>query len=71
MKKENYEKYIITQIETINDMLSAICDELNNYNEIDEYEIELDETSYKTCSDERKQKHYKILVTCKRSLKEE
>lgn len=71
MKKENYEKYIITQIETINDMLSAVCDELNNYNEIDEYEIELNETSYKTCIDEREQKHYKILVTCKRSLKEE
>ena len=65
------EENIIAQIDVINDMLNVICKELNEYKNIDDYEIELNEIEYQYCADKRPQKHYKILVTCKRSLEKE
>ena len=65
---DDKEKQIASQIKTINEMIYAICEELNNYKDIDDYEIELSEESYKTCIDNKYTKHYKLLVTCKRNL---
>ena len=62
------ENQITAQIETVNDMLEVICKELNELENIDDFEIELDETDYTMCVDKRPQRKYKILVTCKRSL---
>lgn len=59
---------IIEKIDSINDMLNIICEELNNYDEIDDYEIELDEISYSNCLDKKKKKAYKIAVTVKRDI---
>ena len=43
------EKELIAKIDKINEMLNVVCIELNNYNEIDDYEIELNEEVIKTC----------------------
>jgi len=70
MNKE-LEEQISAQIDTINDMLHVVCKELNEYKDIDDYEIELQETEYKNCIDAKVNKEYEIIVTCKRSLKDE
>lgn len=62
------EENIIVQIETVNEMLYIICKELNELETIDDYEIELNETKYRTCIDKKAVRNYKIIVTCKRSL---
>lgn len=62
------ENNIIAQIETVNDMLEVICDELNNLESIDDYEIELDSQCYRTMQNKRPYNKYKILVTAKRNL---
>ena len=62
------EKELIAKIDKINEMLNVICIELNNYNEIDDYEIELNEGSITTCLNEKPQRKYRIIVTCKSSL---
>ena len=67
MKLKN-EDTIKAQIDTINDMLNVVCDELNELETIDDYEIELNDIEYTTCGDKKPQRNYKILVTCKRSL---
>ena len=65
---EEKEKQIAAQIEVVNDMLEVICRELNELENIDDYEIELNETDYTMCISKRKEKHYKILVIAKRNL---
>ena len=62
------ENNIVAQIETVNDMLEVICDELNNLESIDDYEIELDSQCYRTIQNKRPYNKYKILVTTKRNL---
>lgn len=62
------EKQITAQIEKINDMLEVICDELNNLESIDDYEIELDSQCYRTMQNKKSYNKYKIIVTCKRNL---
>lgn len=63
------EKALIAKIDKINEMLNVVCIELNNYNEIDDYEIELNEGIITTCLNEKPQRKYRIIVTCKTSLK--
>lgn len=65
------EKTIASQIDVINDMLNVICEGLNNYDEIDDYEIELNEGVITTCLSKKPERKYRIIVTCKRSLKKE
>jgi len=65
------EKQITAQIETVNDMLEVICDELNNLENIDNYEIELSSQCYKTMQNKRPYNKYKLLVTVKRNLGED
>lgn len=65
------EKQIIAQIETVNDMLEVICDELNNLESIDDYEIELDSQCYRALQNKRPYNKYKILVTAKKNLEKE
>lgn len=62
------EKDLIAKIDKINEMLNVVCIELNNYNKIDDYEIELDEKVITTCLSKKPEKKYRIIVTCKRSL---
>lgn len=62
------EKDLIAKIDKINEMLNMVCIELNNYNKIDDYEIELDEGVITTCLNERPERKYRIIVTCKHSL---
>ena len=62
------ENNIVAQIENVNDMLEVICDELNNLESIDDYEIELDSQCYRTIQNKRAYNKYKILVTAKRNL---
>lgn len=65
------EEQITAQIETVNGMLEVICDELNNLESIDDYEIELDSQCYRTMQNKRPYNKYKILVTVKKSLEKE
>ena len=62
------EKELIAKIDKINEILNTICIELNNYNEIDDYEIELNEEVIKTCLNEKPERKYKILVIFKNNL---
>lgn len=62
------EKELIAKIDKINEMLNVVCIELNNYNEIDDYEIELNEEVIKTCLNEKPERKYKILVIFKHNL---
>lgn len=66
MNKE--EKDLIAKIDKINEMLNVVCIELNNYNKIDDYEIELNEGVITTCLGEKPERKYRIIVTCKTSL---
>ncbi len=65
------EENIIAQIEVVNDMLNVICKELNELENIDDYEIELSKTEYTMCINKRPQRDYKILVTVKHNLESE
>lgn len=62
------EKDLIAKIDKINEMLNVVCIELNNYNKIDDYEIELNEGVITTCLSKKTEKKYRIIVTCKTSL---
>lgn len=62
------EKELIAKIDKINEMLNVVCIELNNYNEIDDYEIELNEGVITTCLNEKPERKYRIVVICKSSL---
>lgn len=62
------EKELIAKIDKINEMLNVVCIELNNYNKIDDYEIELNEGVITTCLNEKPERKYRIIVTCKSSL---
>lgn len=62
------EKELIAKIDKINEMLNAVCIELNNYDKIDDYEIELDEEVITTCLNEKPERKYRIIVTLKNSL---
>lgn len=66
MNKE--EKDLIAKIDKINEMLNVVCIELNNYNKIDDYEIELNEGVITTCLSKKPERKYRIIVTCKTSL---
>ena len=70
MKIKN-EDTIKAQIDTINDMLNIVCEELNELETIDDYEIELNETNYTSCMDKKQQKNYKIIVTVMHNLEKE
>lgn len=59
------EKDLKAKIDKINEMLNVVCIELNNYNKIDDYEIELNEGVITTCLNERPERKYRIIVTCK------
>lgn len=63
------EKDLIEKIDKINEMLNVVCIELNNCNKIDDYEIELNEGVITTCLNEKPERKYRIIVTCKTSLK--
>lgn len=63
MDKENN---IIAQIETINDMLYEVCKELNELENIEDYEIQLQETESKWHIENKTKKEYQIICTCKR-----
>ena len=52
-------------------MLNVICEELNELETIDNYEIELNDIEYTSYGDKKPQRNYKIMVTCKRSLEKE
>ena len=71
MNEEIKEKEIIKQIEQVNDMLEVISNELSFYDEIDDFKIELNEIEYKNCVDSKTRRKYGIMVTCRRSLKED
>ena len=60
------EQNIIKLIETTNQMINIICEELNKSDNFDDYEIELDELNYTCCSDKKHQKNYKMYVVCKK-----
>ena len=62
------EKELISKIDKINEMLNVVCLELNNYNEIDDYKIELDEGIITTCLNEKPERKYRIIVTVKHNL---
>ena len=62
------EKDLIAKIDKINEMLNVVCIELNNYNKIDDYEIELNEGVITTCLSKKQERKYRIIVTCKTSL---
>lgn len=70
MKLKN-EDTIKAQIDTINDMLNVVCDELNECKEINDYEIELNEAVITTCLSENPERKYRIIVTVKHDLKKE
>ena len=63
------EKDLIEKIDKINEMLNVVCIELNNCNKIDDYEIELNEGVITNCLSEKPERKYRIIVTCKTSLK--
>lgn len=63
------EKELIAKIDKINEMLNVVCIELNNYDKIDDYEIELDEGVITTCLSEKPERKYRIIVTLKNNLK--
>ena len=65
----NEEKDLIAKIDKINEMLNVVCIELNNYNKIDDYEIELNEGVITTCLSKKPERKYRIIVTFKTSLK--
>ena len=70
MKLKN-EDTIKAQIDTINDMLNVVCDELNECKEINDYEIELNEEIITTCLSEKPERKYRIIVTVKHDLEKE
>lgn len=70
MKLKN-EDTIKAQIDTINDMLNVVCDELNECKEINDYEIELNEGVITTCLSEKPERKYRIIVTVKHDLEKE
>lgn len=63
------ERQIIKAIDDINDALTAICEELNNRDEIDDYEIELNQTIEQWCVDKKPRKNYQLLVSTIKSIK--
>ncbi len=62
------EEQIRSQIDTVNDMLNVICKELNELENIDDYEIELNEGVIITCLSQRPERKYRIIVTVKNNL---
>ena len=62
------EKNILEQIEVVNDMLGIICQEIENLDNIDEYNIELEETTTQWLIEEKPSKKYKIVVTVKKHI---
>lgn len=62
------EEQIEAQIDVVNDMLNVICEELNELENIDDYEIELNEGVITTCLSKRPERKYRIIVTLKHNL---
>lgn len=64
MKREIIEK----QIEVVNDLLKILCDELNEYSDIDDYEIALVEEEYTNVIDKRPQRDYRLNVSAIKNI---
>lgn len=65
------EKEIIKQIEELNYQLELISNELSYCEAIDDFEIKLDETIYRTIQSPRPRRHYKINVMTHKILTKE
>ena len=57
-------KEILEKIKIINDMLKDISEELNQNEDIDDYEIELETFEFSSIEHFRTQKKYKITLKC-------